>query len=328
MTQGNAAVDYSRLVRNQVVNQIHEPESEYILDSVPEDLSFDDFTSYIKNALQKDFPEANIEITETIKNNDLCLSGLVIREDQINISPQIYLNDFYSMYQNGTSLTEIYQRVWQMYVNSRKRQSIDLSFFTDFPKVKDHIIFDLISQKKNKRLLEDVPYIPYLDLAIVFRCLLDCDDQGRSSILIRKDHMNHWQITKDELLKLAKNNTPTLLPAHIQPMVELLESMLPEEELDEDALPMYILSNQTHLNGAASILYQNVLKDFAEKQGKDLFILPSSIHEVLLVPVIPDADREELDRMVQEVNATEVSQDEVLSDHAYYYSRKMNAVSY
>lgn len=150
MTQGNAAVDYSRLVQNQVVNQIHEPESEYILDSVPEDLSFDDFTSYIKNALQKDFPEANIEITETIKNNDLCLSGLVIREDQINISPQIYLNDFYSMYQNGTSLTEIYQRVWQMYVNSRKRQSIDLSFFTDFPKVKDHIIFDLISQKKNK----------------------------------------------------------------------------------------------------------------------------------------------------------------------------------
>ena len=64
MTQGNAAVDYSRLVRNQVVNQIHEPESEYILDSVPEDLSFDDFTSYIKNALQKDFPEANIEITD------------------------------------------------------------------------------------------------------------------------------------------------------------------------------------------------------------------------------------------------------------------------
>ena len=89
---------------------------------------------------------------------------------------------------------------------------------------------------------------------------------------------------------------------------------------------MYVLTNQNKLNGASCILYEHLLELFADRLGADLYILPSSVHEVILIPATSDTSFAELSRMVKEVNETQVSPEEILSDHVYYFSRNSRSI--
>ena len=111
-------------------------------------------------------------------------------------------------------------------------------------------------------------------------------------------------------------------------MTEILKELLCEDaslSIPADAgilCPMYVLTNQHKLNGSVCILYQNVLRDFANRLACDFYILPSSIHEVLLIPAANQISYQELSDMVQDVNSSQLSREEILSDHVYYYSRE------
>ena len=99
------------------------------------------------------------------------------------------------------------------------------------------------------------------------------------------------------------------------------EGLLKEVREAEDAVEMYVLTNKQKMNGASCILYEHILNDFANQKNKDIYILPSSVHEVILVPVAEDIDRTELSRMVRDVNRNELEEGDVLSDRVYYYDR-------
>jgi len=111
-------------------------------------------------------------------------------------------------------------------------------------------------------------------------------------------------------------------------MTDVLKELLCDEESlqtppeVENVCPMYMLSNQNKLNGSVCILYQDLLKDFSERLGCDLYILPSSVHEVLILPAQNDTSCQSLSEMVKEINSSQLSREEILSDHVYYYSRK------
>ena len=101
------------------------------------------------------------------------------------------------------------------------------------------------------------------------------------------------------------------------------------QQLEEDVrdVPMYVLSNKTKIHGAACILYENVVKDFADYLNRDIFILPSSVHEVILVPSQGAQKAQNLVEMVREVNETQVEEEEILSDSVYYFSREDGLMS-
>ena len=111
-------------------------------------------------------------------------------------------------------------------------------------------------------------------------------------------------------------------------MEEMVLEMVHDLKVDEEKngsilpVPMYILTNEYKLNGAATILYRDVLEDFSKACDGDFYLLPSSIHEVILVPAKECNSFDEMTQMVQEVNETQVEAEELLADHAYYYSRK------
>ena len=145
-----------------------------------------------------------------------------------------------------------------------------------------------------------------------------------------------WQVSLEEIYDVAFENTPKLLPYELLSMEQVVKNMFSEEEdltemeqiFDfENENAMYVLSNTSKLNGAAAILYPDILKDFAKSCGCDLYILPSSIHEVILVPAKGKGDIEGLNEMVQDVNATQVEPEEVLSDHVYLFDQKSAQVS-
>ena len=112
-----------------------------------------------------------------------------------------------------------------------------------------------------------------------------------------------------------------------------MDAFPPEEHpgigqvLEPETVPMYVLTNRQRLNGACCILYQDVLKQVAGRLGDSLYILPSSIHEVIAIPASASGNPKELSQLVQEINIAEVAPEEVLSDHAYYYDRELDEIS-
>lgn len=174
------------------------------------------------------------------------------------------------------------------------------------------------------------------DIAVIYCVMLGENAGGVMSVPVTNMLMETWKITKDELHKLALANLPKLTPSTFVSMNELMaEMMLPEimsnmgvdretaEEMIHDMVPpenmMYVLSNKQRLDGAAAILDSEIMHRVQEKIGNDFYILPSSIHEVLVIPADAYMDFRELEAMVKEVNAAQVAPQERLSDHVYRY---------
>lgn len=297
-------------------------------------MNYQEFKQHIVSELQRELgTEIRIILQDILKNNDTHLDGLTILAPDHNVAPTIYLNHYFQQYEDGRTLPDIRQDILDVYHASCPLKPIDVSFFTDYDKVKSLITFKLIHYERNRALLEDVPHYRFLDLAIVFNCLFGSNTAGNATILIRDRHLAFWDITQDDLYALAAQNTPRLLPYELRSMSELLGEMFFGESaspaLPDDALPfpMYILSNERRLNGAACILYKNLLDDFARQQESDLYLLPSSVHEMLILPVRGETSRIDLSQMVQDVNSSQVAREEILSDHIYYYSRETGRIT-
>lgn len=301
----------------------------------------------------------DVNIHHIIKNNSLELDGLTICNKESRISPNIYLNDYYEKYKYGETVDNIANEILQVYEDSNEDNGFEINF--TFEEMKSKIIFRIINYSKNKKLLLDLPHIRFLDLAITFHCLVKNNSNGIGTIRISNEYMDEWGINVGELMKLAGGNTPKIFPASIKAMNEVIESIFRRdvekyigginltewneftgEDIDsisddvmtnflqgidgKQQIPMYILSNSNGINGASAILYTEILKEFSASQNSDFYILPSSIHEVILVPYSVKLSKEALKEMVLNVNQTQVPADEVLSNQVYIYRRSTNSI--
>lgn len=291
-------------------------------------MEYKEFVEYIKmNAGYIAGEGGNITINHVIKNNGCEMDGLVIMEKGKDIAPTIYLDSFYELYTNGENIKNIIRQIELIYEQNKNNVTFDVNILKYFDTIKDKIVYKVVNYRSNEKLLEQVPHKRILDLAVVFYCLLD-NEYGRSATaLIYNNNLKNWNVTIDDVYKAALKNTPDLLHSKISSMAALFEKCgvnVDGEEVDlKDYVPsdMYVLTNESKLNGAACILYENVLYDFAQKLGADLYILPSSVHEVILLPKLSMFEKDELVNMVKEVNTEGVAADEVLSDHVYEYNR-------
>ena len=318
-------------------------------------MEYNEFLSYIKDSINAIIgEERQVNIHKIIKNNDVELDGLTIMSKESNISPTIYLNDYYKEYKNGRSAGDIVFDIYGLYEQQNNKMDFDLSFFSDFSKIKDRLMFKLINYNSNTKLLSEIPFIKFLDLAIVFYCFIENDTLGDATVLIHTNHMNIWNVSTEDLYEHAMINTPRTLPPVITSMNDILKELFVErlqneyinseidndedisfDDMAEDLLnifnnsnnpSMYVLTNTHKTNGSACILYKNVLKDFSLQINSDLLILPSSIHEVIIIPYSDDLSPEQLTHMVKEVNLKELDAIEILSDHVYRYERNTDKI--
>ena len=199
-----------------------------------------------------------------------------------------------------------------------------------------NVILTAMNRERNAEYLKEALHINYLDLALVFKCVINMNEEGIGTILISNDMLNK-DISKEDLLSIAIENTKKILGISIRPIREiLLETFvrqgMPIEIADifiEDTeLPMYVITNNLGINGAVLLYFKDVLKDLADELDSDLWILPSSIHEILAVPVNEVGQAMDLKEMVKSVNTEQVSENEQLSDNIYLYSRDTNTVSF
>ena len=161
-----------------------------------------------------------------------------------------------------------------------------------------------------------MPNLPILDFAIVFYWMVPVGECEYGSVLIRNAHMNLWKLPISVLYQCAKENTPKLLPYVLAPLSEYVEE-LSGEFIEES--PLYILSNQMGINGAVSLLYPEMPGIIYKKIRKPYYLLPSSVHEFLIVPESELIRPGNLREIVSEVNMTQIQPEELLSDHVYYF---------
>lgn len=250
-------------------------------------MNYSTFQTVIMERLERDIPDPkHISIQQVTKNNGIVLDGLSIMENDCNISPTLYLNYYYDSYKHGVAFQDVYQSLLRDYQNHRPSGNIDPSFFTDFSNIRDKIALKLIHYERNKILLKDVPHIRFLDLAIVFYCLISMDiTQGTATILIHHSHLKNWNMQTDDLFEIAKKNTQQILPEKLYDMNDVLHELTDKSQHVSDdcccevPYPMFVLTNESNLFGAACIIYPNLLQHYAAEAQTDFYILPSSIHE-------------------------------------------------
>lgn len=298
-------------------------------------MTYDEFKTAVCKKISTMLPsDTSIQLQKIYKNNGLELDGLIISRSKCNISPTIFLNYYYEKQSLFPNLDAVCQDILRTYAHNRASESIDVSFFTDYESVRHHLAFRIINYEKNKELLQTVPHVRYLDLAIVFYCLLKVQESGNATILIHSRHMELWNVSTDDLYNQTCKTTPHLLPYDFRNMSSVLfETFSKNGKQDISALPdggdfwpMYVLSNTDKLYGASCMLYPCLLNKIAGKLDADLFLLPSSIHEIIILPAQNRGQSAQLSQMVSDINHTELSADEVLSDHVYYYSKSEQAL--
>ena len=307
------------------------------------DSGYDSFIANImemvKTKMGKDY---TAQIYKVTKNNSLELDSLILLKEGKSFAPNIYLQPYYQAYLDGISMEEVTDRLCSIYQNC-SAPIIGKDFNYTFEAIKNNIVYRLINREKNSKLLKKIPHLQFLDFAITFHCLVHHGQDGIGTIRITNDHISHWKVNLEELEKLAAENTKVQFPPTIRSMDEVIRKMMNEsngndgdysEEIineiiqnKENSKRMYVLSNSQGINGATCLLYSDILKNFSNHLKTDLFILPSSIHEVILVPFECSIDKELLRNMVVDVNQNQVASEEVLSDQVYYYSRDNDTIS-
>ncbi|MDO5410683.1 MAG: DUF5688 family protein [Lachnospiraceae bacterium] len=326
-------------------------------------MQYDHFINYIRNSFQELMgPDVPVRIQPVLKNNNVHLDALTILPEGQNVSPSIYLNDYYKQYQTGTALNVIIREISDIYEGSRGMFHVNTENILNFSCARSLVAYKLINYDANQELLATIPHIRFLDLAIIFYLLLDSDTFGDATAIITNEHLALWETNLDALYELAAHNTPILLEINFMSLENLMriliiedlkqeavaykeqeqisdEGMLSEQTLElmaEDILTqytseephpeMFVLTNQSRCNGAAAILYDNALQQAADHIGGSFYILPSSIHEVILLPDEEDFEPANLIEMVKEINSNDVAATERLSDTIYYYDTESQQI--
>ncbi|SER51873.1 DUF5688 family protein [Lachnobacterium bovis] len=233
---------------------------------------------------------ATVEIKTFTKNNGKKLDGIIISSKDTNVSPTIYLNPLYHKYLEGLPIKQIVTEISNIYYNNPSYKDFDTNQFLDFDDAKNHIFFKLINYEKNKELLEDIPHMKFLDLAVVFGYFVETNSSEFASILIHNSHTRYWEVTTDDLYKIALINTPKLFSHKFSNLLDTIKTLSANTSLNDidysnNKLPenfntdFSVLTNKYSINGASCILYRNLLKNYANEKQSNLIIIPSSIHE-------------------------------------------------
>ncbi len=292
-------------------------------------MEINEFAQKVLKAVEKELGvEYRAELKEVRKNNGVKLHGLLILQPGKNVVPTIYLDNFYAAYEDGVTFKEVLNRILEIFREESPREDIDMEFFKSFAQVRNRICYRLIGRHNNAELLRDIPYVDFLDLAICFYYAYSGGELGDGTILIHNSHLERWNIRTADLMKLAKENTPRIFPARITPMLEMLDEVTDpsKEQLSEEDVPLMVLTNDGRLHGAACMLYPDLLDRIGEKKQDGFYIIPSSIHEVLILDKTGMGTLEEMKGMIREVNAQHVAAEEILSDNLYFYDQQAKTI--
>lgn len=304
-------------------------------------MNYDSFVLEVQRQIVGHLPEQyqDVEVfaNKVKKNNDTELTALVLHKPGETISPQLYLEQSFEEYKNGMTLNEIVGQLADSYLQSRNFEIPDVTELVfDFEKVQGLLRLQLINKEYNGEKLQDIPCkdLENTDLTAVLRIHLPVEQPGETTILVTDAMLSQWDKAMDELYPIALQNTMVANPARINSMRQVIMEMYTREYGEKEVgnfkiepYEQYVLKNSAGINGATVLLYPDILEQLAQGANANLFILPSSVHEIILMQDTGQLDAKELQAMVMTVNETGVLPEERLSDEVYYYDKDEHCLS-
>lgn len=289
------------------------------------------FSLIVEKKLAEEFDRSSICNVIVTKNNNLVLSGLSISgTGNPDVRPVVYVEHMYQQYlesEKEDCIDEIVSKVTRtIRENNVSELFTTIKKFENFEDIKERIVFKMVTKEHNKSYLKDKAYVTYLgEYALLFMCLFEDKHDKFCNAVINKQQLEIWGVTKKELLELALENTPRLLPAVVKPMSEILKSVLNEADI---ALNNWlVISNVSGINGAGVIFYKDVLKNISETyNNKDFWLIPSSIHEVIAIDKGNNEDLRDITNILLSVNSQYVNREEILGYSMLEYDHKDNKV--
>ena len=289
------------------------------------------FLSY----MPKSYQDMEVKVVPVDKvNRKLDGLSLLAQDGESMISPTLYINDMYEKYSKTGDLQGTLQEAAETMDEVFREAELPP---LDISTAKDNIIFQLVNTMQNEDMLKNLPHRDFQDLSIIYRWVVGVEQQGLSSVVINNHVAESLGMGEEQLFRAAAENTRRILPPVVQSMNEVMRDMfvadgMPKELADlmigeqEPEMTMWVISNERKVDGAASMLYEDKLHSLAERVGTDLYILPSSVHEVIAVSV-EMGEPEELARMVAEVNMDQVDLSERLSNQVYHYDKDLRKIT-
>ena len=266
-------------------------------------------------------------VVKPVKKVNVVLDGIMLMEDGKNISPMLYINDMYKKYQDCGDLEKTLADACTL-MEKAYGQAPDVDVDSIMENANEKIAFQLINTEQNKTFLEQVPHREFQDLSIVYRIIISADKNAVQSTKITNELAARLGMSEEQLFKCATENTRRIFPPVVRNVNDIISKMLEINGL-EDVLPeqtMWVISCENGISGATSMLYEDELHNLAENLGSDLYILPSSVHEVIAIPS-DGKDPNELAQMVAEVNMQQVSLEERLSNQVYHYDKNLRKLT-
>lgn len=274
------------------------------------------------------------EVCTSVKNNGVTVTGLMLKGEEERVAPNFYLDRQFVEWMRGMcTLEEISEKLCNAYVEEVGRNSHLISKIRfSWDEFRRGVFMRLVNREKNEQLLESVPYQEFLDLALVYYYSVPISGDVMGTLVITKEHLELLEITEEELLQAAKSNCERFQPVRVRCMEDLLYDLgrkigIEVQEARVCHPFLFVMTNIKGMFGATALVFAEELEHFAKRIGTGFYVLPSSVHEVILVPECKEFNLEYFKSMVKEINATQVEATEVLSDNIYFYDKETMGLS-
>lgn len=297
-------------------------------------MSFDEFLAVMYEEIPHHLPKSlkfGSMSTHTVeKAGGITLTAMNIPIIGYNIAPVFYLEPFYNDYLNGRTEYSIAEEIGRNKA-FKDLKSFDVNSFTDFESVKDRIVYQLVSDADfNQKYIANRVKINISNTTICTIFSVDLSDKtsddGSATIGITYDHLKLWNESVDTIQHYANINTPRIRPVKFYDLSQLFfdaHGMNGSDTIPPNA-QMVVVSNKHKVDGACAILYDGIADKLREAFGCDFYALPSSRHEMIVLPAIGDVN--ELYNMVYDVNRSEVSKEDYLADDVYFIKGQLSSV--
>ena len=291
-------------------------------------MDYENFKQDFQKSLKEELAERgmNTEVsTQKVEKMNESYDAVTVKPIDSIIGVNFNVEKAFDSYEAGTDMDEVVNHTADSVEKAfREAPQIDITAITDYEQMKSKLSMEVVSADRNADLLQNVPHEKMEDMAVVYRLMLGQMDEGSGTVLVTDQLMERFGITHEQLRQDALENAPEIRPSEIRGMSEVMNELAPgmAPEIAPEDEQMFVASVPDKIRGAGVIAYPNFMEDAAEKMGGDFFVIPSSIHEVLLVRDNGEMTSKDLENMVKEVNATQVEPEDQLTDHVYHYDSK------
>lgn len=296
-----------------------------------------DFANELREEILKNLkPEdgvKEIDIQDVVKNNNTTLTGLVFKGDG-DVAPIIYVERAYEQHEAGKPMEDIVKSIIDTYHESVYHGPTSAEDFLDYDKIKDKLIVSAVNTEANQEMLKDIPHIEVEDVSIIARIEVSSDAAGVGTVKVNDQLLEAYGVTKEELFDQAWASMKNIHPVECKDMIDVIKGMHPEipepfaEMMEERRGELFVVQTDNGLNGGAYGFDKETLTKICDQiDSPNIYIMPSSVNEVIVAPESKVDDPERLSGIVGQVNDESVPDEEVLSDNAYFFNSQTQELS-